>query len=121
MVRRFGARRNIVRGSVGTLDSLALGGPFDLVVCCDVLHYVADDELARGLPALAALVGGAAYVELFTSEDEIEGDVRGFLRRRPSFYRRLFAQAGLEAKGLNVWVREESVSLAGPRTVNRKP
>ena len=106
VVRRFGARRNIVRGSVGTLDALDLGGPFDLVVCCDVLHYVPNDELARGLPALAALVGdGVAYVELFTSDDEIEGDLRGFLRRPPSYYRRRFARAGLYPEGLNLWTR----------------
>lgn len=105
VVRRFGARRNIVRGTVGTLDALALDGPFDLVVCCDVLHYVAAAELTRGLPALAALVGsGVAYIELFTSADDIEGDLRGFHRRTPSFYRRRLDRAGLEAVGLNVYV-----------------
>ena len=105
VVRRYGARRNIVRGSVGTLDAVALGGPFDLVVCSDVLHYVGDAELARGLPALAALVGGGvAYVELFTSADEVEGDLRGFHRRPPAFYRRAFARVGLEARGMNVYV-----------------
>lgn len=105
VVRRFGASRNIVRGTVGTLDTLPLAGPFDLVVCCDVLHYVGADELTRGLPALASLVGdGVAYVELFTSADEIEGDLRGFHRRPPSFYRARFARAGLVPKGLNVYV-----------------
>ena len=105
VVRRFGARRNIVRGSIGTLDALGLDGPFDLVVCCDVLHYVAAGELARGLPALAALVGeGVAYIDFFTSADAIEGDLRGFLRRPPSFYGRARARAGLEERGLNVYV-----------------
>ena len=105
VVRRFGRRRNIVRGSVGTLGELALDGPFDLVVCCDVLHYVPAGELARGLPALGALVGeGAAYIEFFTSADSVEGDMRGFLRRSPSFYERALGRAGLEACGLNVYV-----------------
>ena len=106
VVRRFGARRNIVRGTVGTLGALDLRGPFDLVVCSDVLHYVTDDELAHGVPALAALLGdGVAYIELFTSDDEIEGDLRGFHPRPPAFYRRLFTRAGLVSRGLNVYVK----------------
>ena len=109
VVRRFGARRNIVRGTVGTLGALDLGGPFDLVVCCDVLHYVTATELARGLPALAAQVGdGVAYVDFFTSADRIEGDLRGFIRRSPSFYRRALGGVGLEAMGLNVYVGREA-------------
>ena len=105
VVRRFGKRRNIVRGTVGTLGELALDGPYDLVVCSDVLHYVRAGEVARGLPALAALVGdGAAYVDFFTSADSVEGDMRGFLRRPPSFYERALDDAGLEACGLNVYV-----------------
>jgi SAM-dependent methyltransferase len=107
-VRRFGARRNIRRGTVGALGELGLGGPFDLVVCCDVLHYVPTDELARGVPALAELLGdGVAYVELFTSADEIEGDLLGFHQRPPSFYRRLFRRAGLVPRGLHCWVGAE--------------
>lgn len=104
VVRRFGASRNIVRGTVGALGELDLEGPFDLVVCCDVLHYVSAAELARGLPALAAHVGdGAAYIDFFTSADAIEGDLRGFLRRPPSFYARALRRAGLEEMGLRVF------------------
>ena len=103
VVRRYGESRGIVAGSVGTLGALGLGGPFDLVVCCDVLHYVADDELARGVPALASLTGGVAYVELFTSDDEFEGDRVGWRGRPASFYRRLFRRAGLTPLGLNCY------------------
>lgn len=106
VVQRFGPSRNIVRGTLGSLGALDLGGPFDLVVCCDVLHYVSDVELARGLPALAAQIDeGAAYIDFFTSDDEVEGDLRGFLRRPPSYYRRALRRAGLEERGLNVYAR----------------
>jgi len=106
VVHRFGARRNVVRGTLGTLGALDLGGPFDLVVCTDVLHYVSDEELARGIPVLAALVGdGVAFIEHFTSDDEIEGDLRGFHARAPAFYRRLLARAGLVPQGLHVYAR----------------
>lgn len=113
-VRRFGARRNVRRGTVGALGELGLRGPFDLVVCCDVLHYVPTDELARGFPALAALLGdGVAYVELFTSADEIEGDLLGFHERPPSFYRRLFRRAGLAPRGLHCWVGADRAGEGG--------
>jgi SAM-dependent methyltransferase len=113
-VRRFGARRNLRLGTVGTLGALRLATPrFDLVVCSDVLHYVPTDELARGVPALASLVGGVAYIELFTSADEIEGDLRGFLARPPSFYRKLFTRAGLAPRGLHCWVVRELAGEGG--------
>ena len=103
VVRRFGARRGIVRGSVGSLGALGLGAPFDLVVCCDVLHYVSDDELTRGVRALASLTGGVAYVELFASDDDFEGDRAGWRGRPASHYRRLFRRAGLTPRGLNCY------------------
>ena len=103
VVRRYGASRGIVRGTVGALGALDLGGPFDLVVCCDVLHYVPDDELARGVRAMASLAGGAAYVELFTTDDEFEGDRVGWRGRPAAFYHRLFRRAGLTPLGLNCY------------------
>ncbi|HEX7096972.1 MAG TPA: class I SAM-dependent methyltransferase, partial [Acidimicrobiales bacterium] len=48
-VRRFSARRNIRLGGIGDLAELGLRGPFDVVVCADVLPYVPDDEIRRGL------------------------------------------------------------------------
>ena len=115
VVRRYGARRGIVRGTVGTLHALDLGGPFDLVVCCDVLHYVADDELARGVPALASLTAGVAYVELFTSDDDFEGDRVGWRGRPASYYRRLFRRAGLTPCGMNCYagpaLRDEASAM----------
>ncbi|MEO8198838.1 MAG: class I SAM-dependent methyltransferase, partial [Thermoanaerobaculia bacterium] len=42
-VKRFGARRDIVQGAFTDLAKLDLPGPFDLVICADVLHYLEVD------------------------------------------------------------------------------
>jgi SAM-dependent methyltransferase len=106
-VRRFGARRNVRLGTVGALGELGLAGPFDLIVCADVLHYVAAGELARGVEAIAELLGGVAFLETYTGADEIAGDMVGFRRRSPAWYRTAFARAGLVPCGLHFWVRRE--------------
>jgi predicted TPR repeat methyltransferase len=107
-VRRYGRRRNLHLAGLGELDRVdALVGaqPFDLVVCTDVIAYVGDDEVQRGLASIAELVGGAAFIEVFTADDDFEGDMVGFRRRRPSTYRRWFTEAGLEHLGPSLFVR----------------
>ncbi len=103
-VKRFGARRNIQHGGFSDLEALRLGGPFDLVVCADVLHYLELDELAKGVPILAGLTAGLAYLELLTSDEEVEGDQRALKRRPPSLYRKLFSSAGLTGVGCHGWL-----------------
>lgn len=105
-VERFGRTRNIVQGSVGTLASLALQGPFDLIVVCDVLQYVPDDELAPGLAEIARLLGGVAYLEAYTLEDQIEGDRAGWHERSRAEYLRRFSAAGLTSVGMHCYVGE---------------
>ncbi|HEU4698599.1 MAG TPA: methyltransferase domain-containing protein [Gemmatimonadales bacterium] len=107
VVRRFGRRRNIRLGSFGRLDEAGLEGPFDLVVCADVLHYVPTPELKRGLGTLVGLLDGVAYLETYSREDEIAGDLAGFQRRSAARYRRLFAEAGLVGCGLHCWAAPE--------------
>jgi SAM-dependent methyltransferase len=104
VVERFGARRGLVLGSFGDLPRLGLGGPFDLVVCADVLHYLSDTELERGLPALAALVGGLAWLETLCREDEVEGDLRGLILRPARDYRRRCRSVGLVHVGGHGWL-----------------
>jgi SAM-dependent methyltransferase len=104
VVQRFGARRGIVRGSFGTLGSLALGGPFDLIVVCDVLHYVPSAELDPGLAAIASLLGGVTYLEAYTTDDEIEGDHGDWHHRTSASYLRRFARAGLAHVGMHCYV-----------------
>jgi SAM-dependent methyltransferase len=98
-VRRFGRRRNLRLGSIDTLDTLGLRGPFDLVVCAGVLNYLRPATLPAALERLRPRVGGVAFLELFATEDEIEGDTRQFHRRPRRFYRDLLARAGFTQCG----------------------
>ena len=107
VVRRFGRTRNIRLGTFGTLGQLGIEGPFDLVVCSDVLHYVPSGELKPGITALAGLLGGLAWIEVFTAADSITGDFREMKRRAPAVYERLFRGAGLIHCGLCCFVRAD--------------
>lgn len=102
--RRFGARRNIRRGDITSLDALRIRGPFDVILCNDVLHYVPTPELRAGITALAKRLRGVAYLGLFTSADDIEGDMKTYIRRPPAFYRRELARAGLRSVGMHCWI-----------------
>jgi SAM-dependent methyltransferase len=118
VVKRYGLERNIRRAGFAELASLGITRRFDLVICSDVLHYVPDGELRTGLPELARLVGGMAYLEILTGEDEIVGDLDGLLRRPAAFYRRLFKSHGLVQAGPFCWLssalNEEAAELEVP-------
>jgi SAM-dependent methyltransferase len=118
VVKRYGLERNIRRAGFGELASLGITRRFDLVICSDVLHYVPDSELRAGLPELARLVGGMAYLEILTGEDEIVGDLDGLLRRPAALYRRLFKAQGLVQAAPFCWLsatlHEEAAELEVP-------
>jgi SAM-dependent methyltransferase len=105
-IARFGKRRGIRRGTFGALSAIerTLRGPFDVIVCCDVLQYVPAFELKTGLNSVAALLGGVAYLEAYTSGDAIEGDRRAWHHRTAAEYRRSFRRAGLMSVGMHCWV-----------------
>jgi len=105
-VERFGKKRNIVRGRFGDLASLRLRRMFDLVVCCDVLHYVRTPELRAGLAALGEVARGPAYLEAYTSADDVAGDHGHFQRRSPAAYRRMFSAAGFLHIGPHLYLHE---------------
>jgi SAM-dependent methyltransferase len=105
-VRRYGARRNIRQGDITSLDVSGIRGHFDIVLCNDVLHYIAAPALRLGMLALAKRLRGVAYLGLFTSADDIEGDLHGYLKRSPSFYRGAFEAAGLRSVGMHCWIPE---------------
>ncbi|QOY63402.1 class I SAM-dependent methyltransferase [Lysobacter sp. H21R4] len=103
-VGRFGARRNLHLARFGDFEYLRPCGPADLLVCSDVLHYLPTRELDRGLPALADLCTGVAFLETFTRSDGIDGDTVGFQARPEKFYRERFARIGLHPLGSHLWL-----------------
>lgn len=103
VVQRFGEARNIRKASFGDLPSLDLG-VYDLVVCSDVLHYVPDTELRAGIKTLAAATDGLAFLEVLTKEDDIFGDLDSLIHRPATWYRKLFASAGLTSVAPYCWL-----------------
>jgi SAM-dependent methyltransferase len=111
VVQRFGAKRNIRLGSFGTLGELQLRGKFDLIVCADVIAYVNNADLARGLAAIRKLLRGVAYLEAYAIGDDMVGDFDGWHHRSEVMYRKAFAKAGLIACGMHCWVTREQRHL----------
>ena len=103
VVRRFGKARNIRRASFGELPSVKLG-VYDLVICSDVMHYVPDEELRRGMQVVADATDGMAYFEVLTREDDIVGDLDSFIRRPAAYYRALFTKLGMTFAGPYCWL-----------------
>jgi predicted TPR repeat methyltransferase len=109
-VRKFGARRGIVRGNMDALKEAGVRGRYDLVVCADVLNYVGSAALRRGISEIAAHLRGVAYLELYTSEDELTGDLQAIDLRTPAYYRRLLRAAGLIRCGMHCYTSESIAS-----------
>ena len=116
-VDRFGAERNISKGTFGDLRSVR--STFDLVVCSDVQHSVEERELDRGLPELARITAGLAFIEVLTSDDEIVGDLDGLIRRKPSWYRRRFTNAGFAQAGPYCWLAPSMLDIAAELEIVR--
>ena len=121
VLERFGASRNIRRGTLGTVGDIGVGRDIDLIVCADVLQYVATAEIERGLRAIRRLLAGVAYIETFTVEDAMEGDRADWHDRSTAVYRRLFRRAGLTQCGPYAFVNLDRIdnlnafeTFAGP-------
>lgn len=106
VVRRYGKSRNIRRAGMGDLDGLRLRKSYDLIICADMLEYVPRNDMALGLATIARVLGGVAYLEAFTTSDELVGDREGWHHRSPAMYRKAFKLAGLFSCGLNCFVNE---------------
>ncbi|GAB3089293.1 class I SAM-dependent methyltransferase [Lysobacter terrae] len=103
-IRRYGARRNLHLANFGDFALLRPCPPVDLLVCSDVMHYLDARELDRGLPGLAELCGGVAFLETFVREDGAEGDEHDFRNRPASFYRKRFEKLGFQRIGSHLWL-----------------
>lgn len=103
-VRRYGRARNLHVARFGDFQYLRPCAPVDLLVCADVMHYLPTAELRRGLPGLAELCGGVAFLETFTRDDAFEGDHDGFQPRSAAWYRRTLQTAGLQPIGNHCWL-----------------
>ena len=83
-----------------------------------MLHYLTPRELERGLPGLAELCDGVAFLETFTREDGVDGDTVGFKRRPARYYRERFQAVGFAALGSHLWLapglREGAAALETP-------
>jgi SAM-dependent methyltransferase len=111
-VARFGRRRNIRLGSFGRLDQLGFRKPFDLIVCADVVQYISDRDLRRGLTVMRRLTAGVAYVETFAAEDSMVGDRDGWIDRPAAKIHRLFREAGLTHCGFYCWLDRRKITNA---------
>lgn len=103
-VARFGRTRNIGLATFGQLGELRFDTRFDLIVCSDVLHYLPARELRRGMAGLVEMLEGAAFLEVFTSRDDVDGDRNGFIARAPVWYRGQFIDSGLLPCGSHMYL-----------------
>ena len=111
-VSRHGRSRDLHLASFGDFEYLRPCGPVDLLICSDVLHYLPTRELERGLPALADLCGGVAFLETFAREDQAVGDEDEFKSRPARFYRERLKATGLRALGSHCWLSPALVGRA---------
>ncbi|MBW8311847.1 MAG: class I SAM-dependent methyltransferase [Rhizobium sp.] len=105
-IERFGPRRNLHWLPFGDLAALPPSPPVDLLVCSDVMHYLEEDELLRGLREFSRLCHGVAFLEVFAEGDEIIGDLKGMFRRPAAWYRKAFARAGFRAAGSHCYLSD---------------
>lgn len=102
LCRRFG-------WTAGSVAAWRSARPFDLVVCYDVLQYLADRDAERALANLARLCRGLLYFSALTREDWLyhcdrKRTDRDVTLRPAAWYRRRLARHFHEA-GAALWVR----------------
>ena len=111
-IARHGRARNLHHARFADFQHLRPCAPVDLLVCSDVLHYLEARELDLGLPALAELCGGVAFIEVFTRSDGAVGDEHEFKLRSAVFYRNRLRALGLHPLGSHCWLSPALVAHA---------
>lgn len=106
-VSRHGRRRNLRLGDFDRLAEAELAGPYDLIICADVLYYLSRATMTRGLRALVPHLGGVAFLEAYDRREPLEGDTAHLQRLSADAYRRIFRQCGLIACGSHCYVGAE--------------
>jgi len=102
LCRRYGWRR-------GRIEDYRTRSPFDLVVCYDVLQYLASAQAVRALANLARLTRGVLYFSALTRGDferncdreRTDADVH----LRPAGWYRTRLKRHFREAGLGVWLR----------------
>lgn len=111
-LQRFGASRNIVRGTFDDLDTLFGERTFDLVVCCSVLNYLPLPDARRALERLYAHTRGLAFIELFSVEDDVAGDTQEWYTETAATYRDVLREVGFTPCGMHCYVVGETARAA---------
>ncbi len=111
-IGRYSRARNMHCARFGDFEHLRPCPPADLLVCSDVLHYLPTRELDRGLPALAELCGGVAFIEMFVRGDGAIGDEEQFQQRTAAFYLERLQATGLRPLGSHCWLSPALVPQA---------
>ena len=109
VIERYAKSRNVRRGDLATLGDLRLPKRVDLIVCADVLQYVDDADITRGLRAIRTLLGGVAYIEAFTTADAMEGDTENWHNRDVADFSRFFRAARLTQCGPNCFINLDAL------------
>ncbi len=112
VIAKFGRQRNLHYARFADFRYLRPCAPVDLLICCDVLHYLDAREIGRGLPGLAELTAGIAYLETYCQGDEILGDQHNLQLRPARWYRQRFARAGLVSLGNHCWLPANALAHA---------
>lgn len=87
------AKGEVHKGGFGDLHDLHRRGAvlsrYDIVVCNDVLPFITNAEMKKGLAWIGERLEGVAWLQAMTRYDEFEGDRENFVARTGAQY--LFA------------------------------
>lgn len=118
VVSRYGRTRGIRLGSFGTLEEIGLAGSYDLVVCSNALLYADDAELGAALRSMAARTRAVAFLELYTADDDLDGDRPDGLRDA-AYYRKALRRSGFRSVGSHCYLGPAAHHLAAELEASR--